>query len=48
MLWLLLFMMLFLWIVRFGLGLGGIWLPLLMAASWIYFFTRLFVRHEHN
>jgi len=48
MLWVLLLLLLFLWILRFGLGLGGWWIPLLMVANWVYFVTRLFVRHEHN
>jgi len=48
MLWVLLAFLLLLWILKFGLGLGGWWIPLVMTAGWLYFFVKLFVRHEQN
>jgi len=48
MIWVLIVVLLVFWILKFGLGLGSWWIPVLMGASWLYFLLRLFARHEQN
>jgi len=48
MLWILLFVLLLFWILKFGFGLGGWWIPVLMMAGWLFFIVKLFIPHEQS
>ncbi len=42
MLWAVLFLLLTVWVIKFGFVIGGIWIPGVMVAGWIFWLSRLF------